>query len=97
MGIRFFFIKLPVNFNVPYLKEIMKSRKLIPRLNFKPLQSLGEKGQSIVEFVLLLLVITLVSYSFVAVMNGNIARYWEYAANLVVNDRAGGPKTVTLP
>lgn len=78
--------------------EIMKPWKLLPKSKFlKALnEKVGEKGQSIVEFVLLLAVITSISYGFVAVMNGNIARYWEYSANLVVNDRPGGPKAVSL-
>jgi len=59
-------------------------------------KKLGEKGQSIVEFVLLLAVVTALSYSFVAVMNKNLARYWEYSANLIVNDKPGGPKAVSL-
>lgn len=72
----------------------MKSWK---RLTYKKIFSaLSESGQSIVEFVLLLAVITGLSYGFVAVMNKNIARYWEYSANLVVNDRPGGPKAVSL-
>ncbi len=72
----------------------MKSRKLLPLNKFT--KKLGEKGQSIVEFVLLLAVVTALSYSFVAVMNKNLARYWEYSANLIVNDRPGGPKAVSL-
>lgn len=59
-------------------------------------KALGERGQSIVEFVLLLAVISSISYLFVAVMNKNVARYWEYSANLIVNDKPGGPKAVSL-
>ncbi len=58
---------------------------------------LSERGQSIVEFVLLLAAIASVSFFFVAIMNRNIARYWEYSANLVINDGPGKPKKVTLP
>jgi hypothetical protein len=75
----------------------MKTWKLLPQNNFfKALLKKGARGQSIVEFVLLLLVITGLSFSFVAVMNGNLARYWEYSANLVINDKPGGPKAVSL-
>lgn len=71
----------------------MKSWKLLPkRLNEK----LGKKGQTIVEFVLLLAVVTGLSFGFVAVMNKNLARYWEYSANLIVNDKPGGPKALNL-
>lgn len=59
-------------------------------------KKLGEKGQTIVEFVLLLSVVTGLSYGFVAIMNKNLGRYWEYSANLIVNDRPGGPKAVNL-
>lgn len=72
----------------------MKPWKLLPYHKVK--KSLGERGQSIVEFVLLLAVITGLSYGFVAVMNKNVARYWEYSANLILNDKPGGPKAVSL-
>ncbi len=72
----------------------MKSWKLLP--SNKLTEKLGEKGQTIVEFVLLLAVVTGLSFAFVAVMNKNLARYWEYSANLIVNDKPGGPKAVNL-
>lgn len=72
----------------------MKPWKLLPYLKLK--KSLNERGQSIVEFVLLLAVISGISYGFVAIMNKNVARYWEYSANLIVNDKPGGPKAVSL-
>ncbi len=56
---------------------------------------LNEKGQTLVEFVLLLSVISGLSYGFVSFMNSNLARYWEYSVNLVIDDRPG-TKTVTL-
>lgn len=45
-----------------------------------------QNGQSLVEFVLLLAVISMLSYSFVAVMNSNLGSYWEHCVNIVVND-----------
>lgn len=77
----------------------MKSRnaftlqKLLKKLFGK---NLSERGQSIVEFVLLLAAITFLSYFFIAVMNRNIGRYWEYSVNLIVNDKPG-KKSLTLP
>lgn len=71
----------------------MKLRKLLP---IKFLKKAGQKGQAVVEFVLLLAVMAMITYSFVFFMNKNLARYWEHAANLVIND-APGVKTVTLP
>lgn len=57
---------------------------------------LNQRGQAIVEFVLLLAAITTVSYLFVFIMNRGIAYYWEYSVNLVVNDKPGS-KTLNLP
>jgi p-aminobenzoyl-glutamate transporter AbgT len=68
----------------------MKPWKLFPSKFFtKALATHAQRGQSIVEFVLLLFVITTVSYGFVALMNKNLARYWEYSASLIVNDVPG--------
>ncbi len=74
-------------------RNILTLQKLLPRL-FRKKNS--ERGQSIVEFVLLLAAITFLSYCFIAVMNRNIGRYWEYSVNLIVNDKPGS-KTLTLP
>lgn len=53
------------------------------------------RGQAVIEFVLLLAVMTLITFAFVYFMNRNLARYWEYSANLIINDKPG-EKTVTL-
>lgn len=50
-------------------------------------KKLNQRGQTIVEFVLLLLVLTTVSYGFVAFMNARLAFFWEFAVNLVVYDK----------
>jgi hypothetical protein len=71
----------------------MKPWKLLPQNKF--IKALGERGQSIVEFVLLLAVITGLSYGFVAIMNKNLVRYWQYAANLIVHDNTT-TKTVKI-
>lgn len=68
---------------------------MLPKSKFLQALKKNERGQAIVEFVLLLLVIASISYGFVALMNNNLGRYWEYAANLVVNDKPG-VKTVKL-
>jgi hypothetical protein len=65
-------------------------------LNKLFLKKFNERGQSIVEFVLLLAAISFLSYFFIAVMNRNIGRYWEYSVNLIVNDKPG-KKTLSLP
>lgn len=46
----------------------------------------NKRGQALVEFVLLLVVICGISYGFVAVMNRHLAKYWEYSINLVKHD-----------
>jgi len=79
--------------------KTMKTWMLLKKFNFSNYfkrKYLSERGQSIVEFVLLLAAITSLSYFFIYVMNRNIARYWEYSVNLIVNDKPGG-KSLNLP
>jgi hypothetical protein len=57
---------------------------------------LRNKGQSLVEFVLLLAAIAGISYLFVAGINKYIAKYWEYSVNLIVNDKPGNTKKLNL-
>jgi hypothetical protein len=56
---------------------------------------LNQKGQTLVEFVLLLAVISMLSYGFVSIMNRNIGAYWEHCVNLILHDEAG-PKTAKI-
>jgi competence protein ComGC len=72
----------------------MKLRKYFLHLR-KQLRKFGQKGQTLVEFVLLLAVISTISYAFVAFMNRSLATYWEQAAYMVIRDgnpRADKPK-----
>lgn len=71
----------------------MKWRKTLPLKFFK---KLGQRGQAVIEFVLLLAVMATITYAFTYYMNKNLRRYWEYSINLIINDRPG-TKTVTLP
>lgn len=66
------------------------------RLRRHSLRYLGDKGQSIVEFVLLLSAVASISYFFMGFMNANIARYWEYSVNLIVNDTPAKPKKLNI-
>ncbi len=43
-------------------------------------------GQSLVEFALLLLVIVMLSFSFIAVTNRNLAKFWTAYVRLIVDD-----------
>lgn len=63
----------------------MKILNLFKRI--KPQLPLNEKGQTILEFALLLLVIVTVSFSFVALINLRLASVWEYVVNIVVYDK----------
>jgi hypothetical protein len=44
----------------------------------------------LVEFVLLLAVVSSLSFGFVSLVNQNIGSYWERAVNLVIHDKPGG-------
>jgi hypothetical protein len=63
----------------------MKILNLFKRI--KPQLPSNEKGQTILEFALLLLVIVTVSFSFVALINLRLASVWEYVVNIVVYDK----------
>jgi Flp pilus assembly pilin Flp len=63
----------------------MKVRQRLPQFR----QFLQQKGQTLVEFVLLLAVISLISYGFVSIMNRNIGGYWEHCVNLIIHDKPG--------
>ncbi len=72
----------------------MKSWKIF---NLKKKQSLlWERGQSLVEFVLLLAAITSVSFLFVAGTNRYIGKFWKYSVNLIVNDDPRDGKKIEL-
>jgi Flp pilus assembly pilin Flp len=69
----------------------MKLGKRLPILKLLKTQ----RGQTIVEFVLLLVVISGLSFGFVSVMNRNLGRYWEHCVNTIVND-SSTVKTLTI-
>jgi hypothetical protein len=73
----------------------MKHWKRLSKKLREHLKRFNQSGQSLVEFVLLLAVISMLSYGFVSVMNRNIGNYWQYAVNLIINDRPG-VQTATL-
>ncbi len=63
-------------------------------LNFRK-KHINQKGQSVVEYVLLLAVLSTITIYFVGFMNKNLTKYWEHAVNLVIND-SPGVKTLTM-
>jgi hypothetical protein len=55
-----------------------------------------QAGQTLVEFILLLLVIVMVSFGFLRVANGNLGRLWETYVRLIVDD-PGQNGAITIP
>ena len=47
---------------------------------------LDESGQTLVEFVLLLLVIMSISFGYMSVVNRGIADYWQAMGNILMKD-----------
>lgn len=70
----------------------MKIRKLLPTFILK--KKSNQKGQSIVEFVLLLAVISGISFAFVAFMNRSLTKYWVNAVKVIVDDQT---QTIEIP
>jgi hypothetical protein len=71
--------------------KIMKHRNL--RSFLRKIRQVRQKGQALVEFILLLVILSGVSFTFVAFMNRSLSRYWEYSVNLIIDDKPG-TKTV---
>lgn len=92
-GISFLFIFACLCLStLPQMVNFMKPWLVLPKFKL-----LNQRGQSVVEFVLLLFAITGLSWGFISFMNANVAKYWEYSANLIVNDKPGGTKKLNLP
>jgi hypothetical protein len=49
---------------------------------------LGQRGQSLIEFVLLLLVVATISFMFVKLVNSQIASIWVDFAKIIVDDES---------
>ncbi|MEX1099488.1 MAG: hypothetical protein WEB87_03610 [Bacteriovoracaceae bacterium] len=45
-----------------------------------------ERGQSLVEFVLLLTIVMLISVGFLKIVNTNVAKYWLAMGQMLVED-----------
>lgn len=48
----------------------------------------NEDGQTLVEFILLLAGITMISFSFMRLVNSNIAERWQAMAQMVLDDKS---------
>ena len=53
----------------------------------------NQSGQSLIEFVLLLLIIVILSVSFLKIVNNNLANQWLKIATVIVDDPS---QTLTL-
>ena len=47
---------------------------------------LNQSGQSLVEFILLMSGIVIISFTFMRVINGNIADRWQSMATMILDD-----------
>lgn len=65
----------------------MKHRNF--RSFLRKLKRVPQKGQALVEYILLLSIMAIVSFLFVSVMNQGLTRYWGYAVNLIIDDKPG--------
>lgn len=65
----------------------MKHRNL--RTFLRKIRQVRQKGQALVEFILLLVVLSTISFLFVGFMNRTLSRYWEYSVNLIIDDKPG--------
>lgn len=70
-------------------------RKLISRKKLPPLKTC-EKGQSFVEFILLMLMIIMISFNFMKIVNTNLGKTWTAMVNVVVKDTNPDAASVKL-
>ena len=63
----------------------MKSLDIIPK-NIEEENILNEQGQTLVEFILLLVVIMGISTLYMRTINSNMGNYWEAMANTLMSD-----------
>lgn len=69
-------------------------RKILP---LKIARKLGaEKGQSFVEFILLMLMIIMISFSFMKIVNTNLGKTWVKMVNVVIKDTNPDASSVKL-
>ncbi len=46
----------------------------------------NQSGQTLVEFILILMGIVIISFSFMSIINGNISNRWTSIANIILDD-----------
>lgn len=67
-----------------YKYKITKESKLIN----------NQSGQTMVEFILLFLILVLISFSFIKILNFNLAKYWVALVTLIIDDPS---VTINIP
>ncbi|MBT4791207.1 MAG: hypothetical protein HON90_06520 [Halobacteriovoraceae bacterium] len=55
---------------------------------------IDQSGQSLIEFVLLLAGIVIISFTFLRVVNSEMASRWENMANIILEDKT---QKLTIP
>ncbi len=66
------------------IKPFYKRVKIFPSENRR--ETLGQSGQTLIEFILLMLMVIFLSFGYMKIVNGNLAKRWERLVNIVVND-----------
>lgn len=65
------------------IKLFYKRVKIFPS---ETTETTGQSGQTLIEFILLMLMVIFLSFGYMKIVNGNLAKRWEKLVNIVVND-----------
>jgi ABC-type phosphate transport system permease subunit len=68
------------------LQDFTSFSKLVLTNEINATHNKGIKGQTLVEFMLLLFIIVFLSTFFMKLVNHNISAYWRYFVSVVVDD-----------
>lgn len=71
----------------------IRRKKLPPKV---PSLKACEKGQSFVEFILLMLMIIMISFNFMKIVNTNLGKTWVKMVNVVIKDTNPEASSVKL-
>ncbi len=65
------------------IKPFYKRVKIFPS---EAREAKNQSGQTLIEFILLMLMVVFLSFGYMKIVNGNLAKRWEKLVNIVVND-----------
>ena len=68
-------------------QDFLNFSKLIFSSDFNTEKELSIRGQTLVEFMLLLFIIVFISTFFMKIINHNISSYWRYFVSVIVDDK----------